>query len=92
MCAFAFPATIIVVDELFFKDRGNVVKDEMMNNTVAEIGGKNFTFNRLIYYKTDAWAGLIPAILYLIAKFDKVVFVAKFKFKGVVRIPLVFAG
>ena len=59
MRSFLFAATITVVDKLLLKYRGNVVKDQVMNDTVAKVGCKNFAFYRFIYYETDTRPGII---------------------------------
>jgi hypothetical protein len=89
MCSLSFAATIAVVDKPLFKYRGNVVEDKVMDNPVAEIGSKHFPFHGFIDDETDAWPWFVPAVYNFIAKFDQIVFVVKFKFQGIVCIPLV---
>ena len=89
MCSLSFTATVAVVDKPLFKNRGNVVEDKVMNNAIAEIGSKHFAFHRFINYETNARAWFVPEVYDFIAKFDQIVFVAKFKFQDIICIPLV---
>lgn len=67
MCSFAFAATVAVVDKNFFKNRGNVIVNKMMDYPVAEIGGKNLAFYRFINNEANTWFGLIPVFKNFIA-------------------------
>ena len=40
MGALAGPATVTVVDKPFFKNRGDVVENKVVDNPVTEIGGE----------------------------------------------------
>ena len=40
MGAFTCPATVTVVDKPFFKNRGDVVENKVVDNPVTEIGGE----------------------------------------------------
>lgn len=55
MGAFAFSATVTVVDKMFLKNRGDIVENEVVDNSVAEIGSENLAFYGFINDETNAW-------------------------------------
>ena len=92
MGAFTCPATVTVVDKPFFKNRGYIVENEMVDNPVAEIGGENFAFYRFVYDKSNAPPGLVIPFKNVIAQMDEAAFVMKLKRQSIVGISLVPAG
>lgn len=62
VCPFTRAASITVINEIIFKNRVQFVDDQVMNNPVAEISGKNFPFYRFVYDKGDGFAWLVSAL------------------------------
>jgi hypothetical protein len=92
MGTFLLAATVTVVNKVFFKYRGDMVKNVMVDYTVAKVGGKYFAFYRLINNEADALLRLVIPRNNLITQFQKVAFVLNFKFEGVDCVALVAAG
>ena len=81
-----------VVDKNFFENRGNVIVNKMMDNPVAEIGGKNLAFYRFINDKANAWFGFIPVFKNFVAQGKYIGFEMLFKGQRVDGIAFVFPG
>jgi hypothetical protein len=92
MCSLSLAAAVTVVDKLLFKHRGNVVEDKVMNNPVAKISSKHFPHHRFFDNETNAGARFVPEVYDFIEKFDQIVFMEQFKFKGIIGVPLVAAS
>ena len=62
----AFAATVAVIDEGFLENRGDMVVNIVMNDPVAEVGGKNLSFDRLVDNEADAGLRLVAPLHNLI--------------------------
>jgi hypothetical protein len=74
MHAFADAAATGVVDKEALEYRRDVVVDEMVNNTVAEIRREYLAFYRVIYYKAYTWAYRIAVFENFIGQIKDIVF------------------
>lgn len=90
VCAFARTASVTVVYEMIFKNRVQFVDHQMMNNPVAEIGGKYLTLYGFVYNKGDGFTWLVSAIINFAVKRNKVTFVIHLESKRVICVALGF--
>lgn len=92
MRALADAAAITVIDKCFFKKRRHGVKNKMMHDAIAEIGGKDFTFYRFVDDKTDAFARFIGSVDNLLGQLKNITFKVLFKSQRIDGVALVAAG
>lgn len=69
-----------------------MIKDKMMDDTVAERGGKDFTNNGLLSDKSDATTGVVALSEDVAAELVDILYEMGFKFEFVAGLEFVFAG
>ncbi len=89
--AFSFPAAVAIVNKQSFKNRADVIINEVMDYPVPEIGGENFSLHRLENYKTDTWTNFICSIFYFLVKLKQFTLVIYFKVQDVNGVSFVLA-
>lgn len=90
-CPFAEPAAIAVFDEMLFKDRIDIIENQMMDDAIPEISGKNFPLDRLVNDKTDTSANLIFPADNILIQPEQFFFITIFKSQDIGSAPFVFA-
>lgn len=90
----AFPqaAGVAVAEEMFFKKRVDVIENQMVDDAIAKIGGKDLPPDGLFGDETSAGTDRVGAPLYLVKKREQVFFVVQFELEGVDGFSFVLPG
>jgi hypothetical protein len=78
------------VDKNRLPDGLKVIDQNMMNNPVTEISGKNFPQFRFFAKKADRTAGAVSVVSQFSAKFKQFSFLIYLKPQGIDGIPFIF--
>ena len=89
MCPLTLSAAVTVIYKSFFKYRGNVVINIMMNDPVAKVCSKNLSFNRFVDNKANTWLRIIFSFDNILTKFKKIMLKMFLKFECINSIALV---
>ena len=90
-CALADPTAVAVADEMLFEDRSDVIEDQMMHDTVAEIGGEDLALDRLVHDEAYAPPDLVPAAHDIFMELEQLLLITVFESQGIRGRSLVLA-
>jgi hypothetical protein len=90
MDALALPAGLGIMDKNRFIDRFQIIHQNMMNNPVPKISGKNLPQFRFLGEKADRTARAVAMISQFPAKFKQFPFLIYLKPQGIHSIPFIF--
>lgn len=89
MSSLAFPAAVAVMDECPLKYRRYMIVDEMMHNSIPEIGGKDFSLYRFVHDETYAWFRFVSQGKNLFGEFKQIGLEVHFEAQCIDGAPLV---
>jgi len=92
MNAFPLPATIAIIYKPFLKNRGNIIVDEMVNNSIRKIRSKNFSSHWLLHSKAYACFGNIAPANNFIKNLEYFNFKIPLKIQRTIFVPFVSSG
>ena len=84
VASLADPARVAIEDELVLEEVVDLVDDEVMNDAVAELGGEDLAFHRLVDDESERGAGCVGPCIDLFAQAQEVLLVVNLE-RGRVR-------
>jgi len=91
-CAKAFATSVTVINKNRFKNRGEVIIEQMMHHPVAKIGGEYFALHRFVHDEANAPAYPVPPFEDVTIQLHQVLFEVHLKAKLVQRVAFMLPG